>query len=245
MTFKSVIIIPCYNEYARFASENFIDYLKLHPQHAFCFVNDGSTDKTLTLLTTITKECKNASLLSLEKNSGKAMAIYAGIKYSCINIDAKFYGYLDADLATPLSFINIMENEMKTCSQLLMVFGSRQLAEKNTIERKFVRHYIGRVVACLITWALGEKYGDTQCGAKLFTKKGIEIAFVKPFNVTWVFDVELIKRLLLHFEKKDVKNKIKEIPVNQWKDVGNSKVSVFYFFKMLIELLKIKKTRHV
>jgi hypothetical protein len=34
---------------------------------------------------------------------------------------------------------------------------------------------------------------------------------------------------------------IKEIPVNQWKDVGNSKVSSWYVFKMIGELLSIKR----
>lgn len=218
-----------------------MDHLKLHPQHAFCFVNDGSTDRTLDLLHSLKAACSNAYVLDLEKNVGKAMAVYHGIHFSIKNIDAHYYGYMDADLATPLSFVAIMETGLKQHSELSMIFGSRQLADQGAIERKVFRHYSGRLVSSIITWALGEKYGDTQCGAKLFSKEGVLIAFQRPFISSWVFDVEIIKRLLVNFGKEDGKRKIKEIPVNQWKDVGNSKVSPLYFFKMCGELLKIKK----
>ena len=72
MIYDSVIIIPCYNEYARLATESFIDYLKLYPRHAMCFIDDGSTDKTRELLNKIKKECNNAFVVLLEKNAGKA-----------------------------------------------------------------------------------------------------------------------------------------------------------------------------
>ncbi len=218
-----------------------MDHLKLHPQHAFCFVNDGSTDKTIELLHILKAACSNAYVLDMEKNVGKAMAVYNGIHFAIKNTDASFYGYMDADLATPLSFISIMETELKMNAELLMIFGSRQLADKGAIERKAFRHYSGRLVSGIITWALGQKYGDTQCGAKLFSKEGVLVAFKKPFVSSWVFDVEIIKQLLVSYGKEEAKRKIKEIPVNQWKDVGNSKVSPLYFFKMCGELLKIKK----
>lgn len=241
-SYRSAIIVPCYNENARLSVENFIDYMKIHPQHAFCFLNDGSTDKTMDLLNEIKIECTNGYVISLEKNVGKAVAVYNGIKYALKNIEAEFYGYLDADLATPLSFISIMENEMKL-NQPAMVFGSRQLADKQSVERKVFRHYSGRLVSGFISWALDTKYGDTQCGAKLFSKEGATIGFQKPFLSSWVFDVEIIKRLLLHFGREESKTQIKEIPVNQWKDVGNSKVSTFYIFKMCKEIWGIKRMK--
>ena len=241
MLYTSVIIIPCYNEYARLPMDSFIDHLKLHPQHACCFVNDGSTDKTLQLLHQIQQTCTNAYVVNIEKNQGKAAAVYNGIQYAIQHIPAQNFGYLDADLATPLSFIEIMEKEMQQHSQLWMVFGSRQIADKSTIERKAFRHYSGRLVSSIITWALKKKYGDTQCGAKLFSKQGVENLFTQPFQSSWVFDVEIIKRILVKVGIDQAGTVIKEIPVNQWKDVGNSKVSSWYVFKMIGELLSIKR----
>lgn len=243
MKYTSAIIVPCYNEYARLSVDGFIDHLKLYPQHAVCFVNDGSTDSTIDLLNQIKQECNNAYVLDEKENGGKAVVVYKGILFSLKNIQAEFYGYMDADLATPLSFIALMEKEMSSNSNLTLVFGSRQLAEKKSIERKAFRHYSGRVVSRMITWALGVKYGDTQCGAKLLRREGVKIGFSSPFKATWVFDVELIKRLINHFGKSEVLNRIKEIPVNQWKDVGNSKVSSSYIFKMIGEIVRIRRMK--
>ena len=245
MKYTSLIVVPCYNEYARLPVDAFIDHLKLHPQHAVCFVNDGSTDGTLDLLNQIKRECENACVFSLDKNSGKAATVFNGIQYAIKNIEADFYGYLDADLATPFSFISIMEKELTNHKEIVLVFGSRLLANKESIERKAFRHYSGRMVSKMITWALGVKYGDTQCGAKLFTKQGVEIGFAQSFFSTWVFDVELIKRLQVYFGKQESKNKIKEIAVNQWKDVGNSKVSTFYIFRMCSELWRISRLKQM
>lgn len=223
--------------------DSFIDHLKLHPTHACCFVNDGSTDGTLELLKQISGECSNAFVLERVQNGGKSNAVYHGMLYAFKNVSSAYFGYMDADLATPLSFISIMEKEMGNKPDCLMLFGSRQIAEENTIERKAFRHYTGRFVSSIITWSLGVKYGDTQCGAKLFSKKGTEIAFDKAFNSSWVFDVEIIKRILLKTGKENSSKHILEIPVNQWKDVGNSKVSPWYFFKMIGELMRIRGMR--
>jgi dolichyl-phosphate beta-glucosyltransferase len=218
----------------------FIDYLNLHPHHLCCFVDDGSKDGTASQLEKITATCSNSCTLILEKNQGKAGAVFAGIQYILQHYHINYIGYLDADLATPLSFVSVMEQELKTHPEWMMIFGSRQLADKRSVERKMFRHYSGRLVSAFITWALGMKFGDTQCGAKLFSKEGAEKAFQKPFVSSWVFDVEVIKRLLLQLGKEEGSKKIREIPVTQWKDVGNSKVSTWYIFKMCRELVRIK-----
>jgi dolichyl-phosphate beta-glucosyltransferase len=241
--YTSVIIIPCYNERARLQADSFVDHLKLHQQHAFCFVDDGSTDDTRDLLLEIQQKCENAFCVLLDKNGGKAHAVYEGFQYALTEIPASFYGYMDADLATPLSFIQVLEKEFASKTSLYLVFGSRQLAEKGTIERKLFRHYSGRLVSSLITWSLKKKFGDTQCGAKLFSKQGAILAFNKPFISTWIFDVEILKRLLVEFELGEANQRISEIPVTQWKDVGNSKVSPLYFFRMCGELMKIRGIR--
>lgn len=241
MSYTSTIIIPCYNEFARLPADACIDHLKLYPQHACCFVDDGSTDNTASLIKSITDNCSNAYCLKLTSNKGKADAVREGMGYALKNIPATFYGYMDADLATPLSFISIMEQTLLDNPHKDMVFGSRQLAEGNAVERKAFRHAAGRGVSRLINWALHKNYSDTQCGAKLFSANAASFVFEEPFTTTWIFDVEIIKRLQLN--KNFGAESILEIPVNQWKDVGNSKVSAFYFFKMIREILKVKGMR--
>lgn len=177
-------------------------------------------------------------VLSLQHNGGKAEAVRKGVMMLNHEINTSYIGYMDADLATPLSFIAVMENEMENSGGADLIFGSRQLANKQAVERKTFRHYSGRFVSVMINRALGKKFGDTQCGAKLMKTSLIAEIFSEPFSSTWLFDVEIIKRLLIKGY-----HDIKEIPVNQWKDVGNSKVSKWYFFKMFGELRRIRKIK--
>lgn len=218
--------------------DSFVDHLLLNPQNFFCFVNDGSKDGTHNLLQGIKSKCSNAEILDLALNVGKAEAVRMGAKLSLEKVNTEFIGYMDADLATPLSFISVMEAEMKNDSSIDFVFGSRQFADKNSIERRAFRHYSGRFVSGMINRALGKKFGDTQCGAKLMKSSIAAEIFHEPFQSTWLFDVEIIKRLLVRGNEN-----IREIPVIQWKDVGNSKVSKWYFFKMFGELRRIRKIR--
>jgi dolichyl-phosphate beta-glucosyltransferase len=218
--------------------DSFVDHLLLNPQHFFCFVNDGSTDNTNELLAEMKQKCNNADVLPLTQNVGKAEAVRMGVRHISKLVQSDFIGYIDADLATPLSFIAAMENEFTKDPSIDFVFGSRLLADKNSVERKTFRHLAGRWVSRRINKALGKKFGDTQCGAKLM-KSNIAIeVFEHPFQSTWLFDVEILKRLLVNGNEN-----IKEIAVTQWRDVGNSKVSKWYFFKMLGELRKIRKIK--
>lgn len=238
MSYTSTIIIPCYNEFARLPADAFIDHLKLYPNHSCCFINDGSIDNTMSLIKSITDSCANAFYLELKSNVGKAEAVRQGMLYALKNIPSTYYGYMDADLATPLSFITMMEQTFNNQPSLQMVFGSRELAAKDSVERKAFRHVAGRAVSALLNWSLNRKYQDTQCGAKLFSSRLASFAFENPFKTTWIFDVEILKRI--HNNPEFGSGVIKEIPVNQWKDVGNSKVSMFYFFRMLGEVWRIK-----
>lgn len=233
LRYRTAIVIPCYNEAARLQIESFRLFLNSNPNYFMCFVNDGSSDQTSELLNQLALSCENAALVELKENSGKAVAVYKGTRYCIENLEVSNIGYFDADLATPLSFIKILETTLNGNTGYNLVFGSRQLAKKQLVERKFFRHIMGRMVARMISWAIGKRFGDTQCGAKLMTVDAAEKVFDTPFISTWIFDAEIIKRL-------GPENGIKEIPVNQWKDVGNSKVSPWYFFRLLGEIWRIR-----
>jgi dolichol-phosphate mannosyltransferase len=79
------IIIPIYNE------ENIIKYLiqrlqstvdRLDFNFEFIFVNDGSSDNSLELLTDLMKTDKRIKIVDLSRNFGQQMALTAGIDYA-------------------------------------------------------------------------------------------------------------------------------------------------------------------
>ncbi len=234
---ECLIVIPCYNEAARINLEAFRSFRSESKKSIdFLFVNDGSKDQTLRILTEFCSKEKHFRVLDLGENCGKAEAIRRAMSGAVIE-QYRYMGFFDADLATPLIEI---ENLLKHAeiSDKDFVLGSRvQLLGYSEINRKPTRHYIGRVFATLVSNMLKIPIYDTQCGAKLFRSSLVPDLFRQPFVSKWLFDVELLfrfKHLDEHFEQKII-----EVPLKKWLDVPGSKISFFYFLKAPFDLLKI------
>jgi len=178
-------------------------------------------------------------ILSLEKNSGKAEAVRAGINYCNQTFKHQYIGYLDADLATTLEEFIELRSHMH--GEVIFTFGSRIRKIGSTIERKNSRFFIGRVVATLISNILDIKVYDTQCGSKLFTKEISEELFQKEFISKWLFDVEIFYRMIHLFGKKKAIQKMHEIPLKLWVEKGDSKVKFTYGFKLWFDLFEIRR----
>jgi dolichyl-phosphate beta-glucosyltransferase len=141
------ITVPCYDEADRLKCEAFLDFVREHRDVMFIFVDDGSTDDTAQLLKSMAKsEANNIRLITFETNRGKAEAVRQGT-LSAIAAGARYVGYWDADLATPLNPILEFVHELKKRSDLLLVMGARVQLLGRTIVRKSYRHYLGRVFA--------------------------------------------------------------------------------------------------
>lgn len=94
------IIISVYNEedvLVKFYNEmnNCLENLKI--EYEIVFVNDGSTDKSLQIISKFAVGRKNIKIVNLSKNFGHEAAMIAGIDYSCG--DAVIC--MDADLQHP------------------------------------------------------------------------------------------------------------------------------------------------
>ena len=230
-------MVPCYNEAQRLQPRAFLSALQDDPGLSFLFVNDGSSDNTLEILTSIRNEKPaRVDLLSLDRNSGKAEAVRVGM-LQAIEGGGDNVGYWDADLATPLyvigEFSAILERD-----EAEAVFGSRVRLLGRRIKRRPFRHYLGRVFATCASILLGMNVYDTQCGAKIFRNSPhLKAVFQKPFKVKWIFDVELFARfsLVLGVSSAEVSSKWVEFPLREWIDVKGSKVKGADFLKAGME----------
>jgi glycosyltransferase involved in cell wall biosynthesis len=108
------IIVPCYNEEESIpiffeATEKI---LKQDNQIAeYIFVNDGSRDKTLTVLKKLYNSNKESvRFISFSRNFGKEAALYAGLKAS----HGDFVTVMDADLQDPPELLPEMMNILKS-----------------------------------------------------------------------------------------------------------------------------------
>ena len=242
---KTVIVIPCYNEARRLKPNHYLDFLKQHSEIDLIMVNDGSTDKTQSLLQTIRQDDPNRCMvLNLDHNSGKGEAVRQGIS-EALATGADYVGYWDADLSTPLETIPEFCTVLQEKPNLFMVFGARVLLLGKTVERSALRHYLGRGFATIVSLMLKIKVYDTQCGAKLFrTGPEIKRIFENRFISRWVFDVEIIARwirLCQRYELPSVDKAIYEYPLPVWRHVAESKINVSDGVTVACDLYKIYK----
>ena len=110
------------------------------------------------------------------------------------------------------------------------------------IDRKAMRHYLGRVFATCAALVLRTPYYDTQCGAKLFRASTLlERALEAPFRSRWAFDVELLGRLLAGVggEPGLERSSLRELPLERWVDVGESKLRPGGMVRAGLELARI------
>ena len=237
---NTTIVIPCYNEEKGISINEYSNFLDTNPEAFICFVNDGSTDNTLVILSNLkVKHDNQIHVLSLEKNSGKAEAVRAGINYCNRNFEHQYIGYLDADLATTLEEFIDLRNYLK--GQIVFGFGSRIRKIGSTIDRENSRFLIGRIIATFISNILDIKVYDTQCGSKLFTKEISERLFKEEFISKWLFDVEIFYRMIILFGREIAITKMYEVPLKLWVEKGDSKVKFSYGFKLWFDLYKISK----
>ena len=237
-----ILVIPCYNEEHRLPVDAFRAFTVDGVRVELLFVNDGSTDGTLRLLEKLQHEDPSRfSVLNLARNSGKAEAVRQGV-LAALERKPDYVGFWDADLATPLSELQGFLTVFGSRPEIEMVFAARVRLLGRSISRNPGRHYFGRVGATLISSSLGLAVYDTQCGAKLFrAMPEIRELFAEPFLSRWIFDVEIIARLVRQRGRDAAAKAIYELPIMVWHDVKGSKVRSTDFFRALKDLHRIRR----
>ena len=106
------LIVPCYNEeeaiplfYA--ATTEVLQEMKC--DYELIFINDGSSDHTLSILKGLAEQDRHVIYLSFSRNFGKEAAMYAGF----CNIHGDYVAVMDADMQDPPSLLPEMMNILK------------------------------------------------------------------------------------------------------------------------------------
>lgn len=243
---ETSIVIPCYNEEKRFQPEAFRKHSGCRADQRFVFVDDGSTDQTADVLAKLCAEDPEAfALVQLDRNYGKAEAVRRGVNAALAD-GPKYVGYWDADLATPLNVVAEFRSLMEERPHVDLVLGSRVKLLGRDVHRRAWRHYLGRCFATAASLVLGIGVYDTQCGAKLFrVTPRTRAAFEQSFRTSWIFDVELLARLLQDADGVEQPvEKLCEFPLQQWRDVAGSKLKLRELAKAAVDLLTIHRCYH-
>jgi dolichyl-phosphate beta-glucosyltransferase len=237
---KICIIVPCYNESNRLPQETFLDFINLNPGILFCFVNDGSTDKTTEMLGLLQQKHPDTILvLNKTRNQGKGEAVRSGIQYVLNNTSVEFVSYLDADLATPIEEILRLYDAQQERNAIEMVLASRVKRLGANIQRSGSRHIMGRVFATLVSLLFKISIYDSQCGAKLIKRDLAATIFNEPLLSKWLFDVELVIRAIKC--RGNQIGHLLEVPLNEWIEKGDSRIKLKDILGFPYHLVRIKR----
>jgi len=130
---KLSIIIPCYNEeqnvklFFETADES-LKNIKYNKENIF--INDGSKDKTLKELLTLTKSNQAVKIINFSRNFGKEAAIYAGLK----NCTGDYAVLIDADMQQHPKLIIPMLEEIANDSDVdIVAYYQEKRKEKKIV----------------------------------------------------------------------------------------------------------------
>ena len=236
------VVIPCYDEEKRLLSKEFTDFIIKNSGYHLCFVNDGSKDNTLKVLNDLRKGREDfITVYDCEKNGGKAEAVRQGMLYMAKQEDLDYIGFLDADLSTDLSDFDDLVKTIES-SDYKIVSGSRISRMGADIAKESSRQIISLTINYIIRKILKMDFKDTQCGAKIFHKDVIDISFKEKFVTQWIFDVEIFKRMTLHFGLEKAKEILCEQPLKRWIHADGSKLSMKDSVKIVFQLGQIAWT---
>ncbi len=209
------ILIPSLNEAHRLPHTltRTIEYLEAQPYSSSVVVIDnGSVDQTSDLAARTWSERVPVVLTGCAQ-PGKGAAVRRGFLTS----QARFVGYMDADLATPIETLDVVVPLLDTFP---VVVGSRRISGAAFAARQPTHRVVSGMMFRAVVNRVLPGLSDTQCGFKFFAGDLVR-AVARRLRVDgFAFDVELLRAIA------DLGVPIKEIPV-VWSNKDGSTLRSF------------------
>jgi glycosyltransferase involved in cell wall biosynthesis len=102
--------------------------LKTYLDFQLCFVNNGSTDGTLNLLSTFQKKYrKRVTVIDMKKKKGNASAIKVGSRFLYSIKKIKHVGYIEPNLFKDFNKFNTLIEELKLEKEIITVYNKRSV----------------------------------------------------------------------------------------------------------------------
>lgn len=190
------IIVPCYNEadgleLFYFKTLEAVETLQNHGyEFRFIFVNDGSRDNTLQVMTKLAHSFPRISYLSFSRNFGKEAAMYAGLQAST----GDYVIIMDADLQHPPELIPKMAASLEAGHDCCAAMRTNRKGESPV--RSFFSRAFYRISNRLTDVSLAYGAVDYRMMTRQMVDSILELCEVERFSkgiFAWVgFDTEWI-----------------------------------------------------
>lgn len=166
---RFTIVIPCYNEENAIKDtlDRIIAKISKEYDYEIIVVNDGSTDKTKSVLEEIVPSYPQVRVIEHERNRGYGAALKTGIRAA----HSEFIAITDADGTYPNERIGELVDR---CADYDMVVGARtgenvQYSKLRSIPKFFLKHWV--------SWLAGRDVPDINSGLRVFRKNVAEQYF--------------------------------------------------------------------
>ena len=159
---KLSIIIPIYNEQESLDSllKELSNIFANQSKTEVIFINDGSTDQTLSILENKIKDYSTWKIIDLYRNYGKSVALQAGFDNALGDIIAT----MDADLQDNPNEIYKLIDELNKGYDIVSGWKKNR---KDPLEKKIA----SKVFNFFVRIFSGLKIHDSNCGIKVFTRE--------------------------------------------------------------------------
>ena len=205
------VLIPSLNEARRLPETlaRTIEYLEAQTySSSLVVIDNGSVDQTVDLASKVRSNHVAVNVIGCAQR-GKGAAVRRGFHTS----RARFVGYMDADLATPIETLDTVVPLLENGSQA--VVGSRRVDGAVFAERQpFLRVAGGAAFRMMANLVLRE-IADTQCGFKFFAGDLVRTVAHQLSIDGFAFDIELLWAVTQHGAQ------VTEVPV-KWSDRAGS-----------------------
>lgn len=226
------IVLPVYNEEAGIVKtievlENFVE--KQPQDFELLFIDDGSTDTSVSLVKAMQQKYLNIKLIKFSRNFGHQLAISAGIRYTMGDAVV----VMDADLQDPPSVIPEMIKEWKKGAQV--VYGKRKNRAGETWFKKISASLFYRFLQKIASINIPLDTGDFRLMDRRVIKELRKMNETDPFVrglVSWVG----FKQTSVEYERKERIAGSSKYPLKKMVNLALSGITSFSDFplKLLI-----------
>ena len=227
------IIVPAYNEENRITPTllELDEHLSLgNMRYEIVVVDDGSSDRTVPVVSKIAAEHQQIRLIGTRPNRGKGHAVRVGMLEARGAVRIMF----DADGSMPATELPKLYNPVAT-GEVDVAIGSRYAAIGAQADQPRWRVAWSRMCNWFIQRTVVAGVADTQCGFKAFSASAATVLFSRATIDGWAFDLEILA-LADRFGMT-----IEECPVT-WVDDEQSKVNpIRDFVSVVREWMTIRR----
>ncbi|MEU9886143.1 glycosyltransferase [Sphaerisporangium sp. NPDC051011] len=209
------LIVPAFNEAGRLPEtlRALTSFLGEQPWRSrVVVVDNGSTDDTTAVVGAADGGLVESRVETVAigcSRPGKGAAVRRGLAGS----GARFAGFVDADLSTPVRTLTRAMAELRDGAAAAI--ASRHAPGARFVHPQPLRRRAGGAVFRMLARPLLPGVHDTQCGFKIFERRAVQDALARCRVSGFAFDVELLRRI------RQAGGRIVEVPV-EWTDDARS-----------------------